>query len=147
MTSQRRAPSLDAIRARGRPPSRQYDWARAAALLEFGGDLRVWSHLADGTSIAGELVVGGEQDDAFYGCLREEQPIKRVFVQRGEGIDTDGMFARDRQLDVSVVEERAPEHVRFDPEVLAAERLAAEKSNSLSSSFSRRFARGERRSG
>jgi hypothetical protein len=53
-----------------------------------------------------QLGVGGQESDAFGERLREEDSVERIFVQVREGVDADGVLARDRQLGVAVIEQR-----------------------------------------
>lgn len=82
---------------------------------------RTRSYLPYWSSVAGELRVCGEEGDPFDEGLSQEHPVEWILVERRERVDADGMFACDRQLDVTVVEERAAEHTRLDAEVLATE--------------------------
>jgi uncharacterized protein (UPF0128 family) len=67
------------------------------------------------------LRVGGEQCDAFDERLGQQDSVKRIFVQRRKRVDADGVLARNRQLDVTVVEKGAPKNARLDAEIIAGD--------------------------
>lgn len=68
--------------------------------------------------ITGQLHVGREQRDSFGQRLRKQDAIERIFVQIGQGVDADSVFAGDRQFDISVVEEPTAHQARIDTKSL-----------------------------
>jgi len=80
------------------------------------------SHLADRSWIASELCVGGQKRNSFDESLREQKAIKRISVERRKRVDADRVLARDRKLEIAVVEKSAAEDAWLYAEVVAAER-------------------------
>ena len=79
-------------------------------------------NLPNRTAIARELCVGGEECNPFAQRLREQHPVKGIFVDCRQIIDIDSVLAGDRQLDVTILDEASTEHTRLNLEIVASER-------------------------
>src|SRR5712691_10457223 len=79
----------------------------------------IGSDLSDGTAAASQLIIRSQEGDAFDQRLRDEQAIEWIFVDRRKSVDVHRVLARDRQFEVAVVEESAPEHAWLDAKVIA----------------------------
>lgn len=64
----------------------------------------VTSHLAHGPRVTCELRIAREERDPLGHCLREQQSIEGILVQRRQAVDGYRMLAGHGQLDVSVIE-------------------------------------------
>lgn len=82
--------------------------------------------------IARDRLVGGEQNDPLHKCLRDENTIERILVQRRQGIDRNHMLACDGQFAVAVVEQSSPlKSSRPKPRLITiSERLESEGATS-----------------
>lgn len=69
--------------------------------------------------MARQLCVGREKGDAFDESLREQDSVKRIFVEGRKRVDGDGVLARDWKLEIPVVEETTPKNPRLGAEVVA----------------------------
>lgn len=53
--------------------------------------------------------------------LRDQHTIERIFVDRGQIQSRYGMFGRDRKFMPAIVDQGAPQSVRRDSEIFAAQ--------------------------
>ena len=58
---------------------------------------------ADRSGILRHQRIGGKERNALYGGLRNQDPVKRVFVNGRQALGGDHVIAADRQFTVAIV--------------------------------------------
>ena len=77
------------------------------------------SNLAHPIPIARYGFIRCQQQQAFDTRLRDENTVERVFVQRRQIVDGDGVFTGDGQFTIAVDQQHAPQAARVNIEVRA----------------------------
>jgi hypothetical protein len=69
------------------------------------------------TWITGHNRIGGEKQDPFDHRLGHKNPIKRILVNGGKGLNFHRVHTHDREFRIAIVEEATPQEPRINPEV------------------------------
>jgi hypothetical protein len=74
-----------------------------------------------GRGIARYSLVHGEKRNPFHYCLRDQNPIERILMNRWQTLHRHYMLTGDRQLAVTVVEESAAQDPSVGFNILTSE--------------------------
>ena len=89
--------------------------------IEGIGTLMPRSNAPNRSGILRHYRIAGEQGNAFDNCLRHQNAVERVFVNRRQSFSSDNVVARDGQFAVAIVEQAATEQPGVGSKIFSAQ--------------------------